>query len=281
MNYFRVIIPIPGLAEDIEMLTAMMSMKGYDSFEETSSEFIAYIPENEYDEDILDDIEYLKKHRLDNSIKTEFVPDKNWNEVWESNYPSVYINENCLVRAPFHDADENVTYDIIIKPKMAFGTAHHETTSMMLELILNNDFVGKEVLDMGCGSGVLSILASMKKASRVLAVDIDIWSYKNTLENIAIHKITNIDVIQGGAEVIKENNHFDVIVANINKNILLRDIKCYSDALVDGGFVYFSGFYTKDIKDITAMAMSNGLEYLHNLENNDWVACVFRKHKLG
>jgi|TARA_Y100000385_G_scaffold291883_1_gene373535 ribosomal protein L11 methyltransferase len=278
MNYFRVIVPIPDLSEDIEVLTALMAMNGYDSFEETSSEFIAYIPEDDYDEGKLLDIEYLNKYRLDKSLKTEFVPDKNWNELWESNYPSVYITENCLVRAPFHDSDENVAYDIIIKPKMAFGTAHHETTSMMLELILKNDLVGKKVLDIGCGSGVLSVLASMKKASSVIAVDIDKWSFQNTLENIAINKITNIHVIQGGAEVIKDVNDFDIIFANINKNILLRDIKCYSDALVDGGFVYFSGFYSKDLKDITEMAKTNNLEYLHNLENNDWVACVFKKH---
>ena len=122
MNYFRVIVPIPDLSEDIEVLTALMAMNGYDSFEETSSEFIAYITEDDYDEGKLLDIEYLNKYRLDKSLKTEFVPDKNWNELWESNYPSVYITENCLVRAPFHDSDENVAYDIIIKPKMAFGT---------------------------------------------------------------------------------------------------------------------------------------------------------------
>ncbi len=160
---------------------------------------------------------------------------------------------------------------------MAFGTAHHETTALMLELILDNNFENKNILDMGCGTGVLAILASMKHAKTITAIDIDRWSYDSTLENAEINNISNIKVIEGGAEVIPNNEKYDVIFANINKNILIRDMKSYIETLVDGGYIYFSGFYNTDLSDIISESKKYNLKFVSNLEKNNWIASVFIK----
>ena len=262
---------------DSEILIALLSDFGFESFEEAPDMLIAYIPEHLYNRENLLKLDYLVNLNKSGDLNIEFIPDRNWNEVWESNYPPVIIDNRCHIRAPFHEATPDVRYDIVVKPKMAFGTAHHETTSMMLELILNNDFTGSSVLDMGCGTGVLAILASMKGASSIIAVDIDNWSYENTVENTEINKITNIDVKLGGAEILENEWNFDVILANINKNILLRDIKIYTNTLKSGGFIYFSGFYEDDLADINNEAEKYGLKFVEKLEKNKWVAAVFVK----
>ncbi len=277
MNYYQITIPIPEHQESIDVLIALLSIIGYDSFEETDKELIAYIPESEFfKKDILENQYVMDCDEL-GKLKIELMPDKNWNEVWESNYPSVTIANRCYVRAPFHNADPDIEHEIIIKPKMAFGTAHHETTALMLELILGIDMKSYSVLDMGCGSGVLAILASMHGADFVTAIDIDRWSYENTMENAAVNNISNIKVLKGDAELLKDLIAFDVIFANINKNILLRDIKYYAKTLLEGGFIYFSGFYSSDLSDIIEEAKKHGLEFVRNLEKNNWIAAEFKK----
>lgn len=277
MNYIQITIPTPVSEEQTEIIIALLSAYGYESFEEQEENLIAFIPEDDFAQDEIIEIAYVEDCIKSGTFKKELILDKNWNEVWESNYPSVTISNRCYVRAPFHDHDPDVDFEIIIKPKMAFGTAHHETTAMVLELILDNDFSGKRVLDMGCGSGVLSILASMKKASSIVAIDIDSWSYDNTVENAEINNIENIEAAQGGAELIANYNAFDVILANINKNILLRDMKYYAPALVEGGIIYFSGFYVSDLKDIENEAASHNLLLDGYIEKNNWVAAKFIK----
>ena len=182
----------------------------------------------------------------------------------------------CYVRAPFHDTMPSIDYEIVIQPKMAFGTAHHETTSMMLELIMKNDFADKKVLDMGCGTGVLAILASMRGAKSITAIDTDIWSYRNTLENIKLNSVSNVNVIEGGVEFVATTDNFDIVLANINKNILLRDMKYYANSLLKGGYIYFSGYYADDLPDIEIEANKHGLKFDSKLEKNNWVAAVFR-----
>jgi len=277
MNYIQIAVPLPETQTDTEILIARLSMIGYESFEEQPKNLVAYIPENEFVEGELLGVEYFLECSKSGELVTELIPDKNWNEVWESNYPPVTIADRCYVRAPFHESISSVDYEIVIKPKMAFGTAHHETTSLMLELILSNDFKNKKVLDMGCGTGVLAILASMKGAGPITAIDIDRWSFENTSENVEVNNIDNVIILKGGVELIKKGDSYDVILANINKNILLRDMKLYSDALLDGGYIYFSGYYTEDLSDIKNEAAKHGLRFVNNLENNNWVAAVFVK----
>ena len=279
MNYYQITVPIPDTEEGTEILIALLSVIGFDSFEEKSEQLIAYIPEGDFNKKELAKIEYIQKVDESDQLVVELMPDKNWNEVWESNYPSVIIADRCYVRAPFHPTDPNIDYEILIKPKMAFGTAHHETTAMMLELILDNDFEDKKVLDMGCGSGVLAILASMKGARSINAIDIDKWSYENTTENAEVNEITNIKVFEGGAELLSDSDDYEIILANINKNILLRDMKYYSDALLKNGYIYFSGFYADDLADIISEASKVGLKYINNLEKNNWVATRFIKNR--
>ncbi len=276
MNYYQVTIPLKD-GMDSEILIAILSEIGFESFEESTDKLVSYIPENDFREDGLKGISYLENFDTEKDILIELIPDRNWNEVWESNYPSVIIGNSCHIRAPFHERNNDVQYDIIIKPKMAFGTAHHETTSMMIELMLEKDYSGLRVLDMGCGSGVLAIFASVLGAREVVAIDIDQWSFENTIENSEVNGVSNITVKQGGAELLDEESVFDVIFANINKNILLRDIKFYSNTLQTGSFIYFSGFYENDLGDIENEAQKYGLEPVEKLQKNGWIAAIFQK----
>ncbi len=278
MNYIQISVPLPSTENDTEILIAKLSFIGFESFEEQADSLIAYIPEKEFVKDELLGLEYYFECDRLGKLDVELIPDKNWNEVWESNYPPVTIADSCFVRAPFHDSIPNMDYEITIIPKMAFGTAHHETTSLMLELILNNDFNNLNILDMGCGSGVLAILASMRGANPITAIDTDIWSYRNTLENVKVNGISNVKVIEGGVEFVNKTDNYNIILANINKNILLRDMKHYVAALLVDGYIYFSGFYLEDLSDIEAEANKYGLKLENNLEKNNWIAAVFKKN---
>jgi len=277
MNYIQIKVPVPENGDISEILIAQLSSIGFESFEEQTDSLVAFIPENEFVKDDLLTIDYFLECENSGTLNIEELPEKNWNEVWESNYPSVTIADRCYVRAPFHDSRPSIEYEIVIHPKMAFGTAHHETTEMMIRLILENDFVNKKVLDMGCGTGVLAILTSMKGAKSITAIDNDSWSYANTLENAELNNLDNIQVIEGDAGNVKVRDDFDIILANINKNILLRDMKYYVAALIEGGYIFFSGFYAGDLHDITVEAGKCGLKFINNLENNNWVASKFLK----
>ncbi len=277
MNYIRVAVPLPSTETETEILIARLSVIGFESFEEQKDTLIAYIPEKDFIKDDLLGNEYCLQCENLGQLDVELIPDQNWNEVWESNYPPVTIANKCYVRAPFHDEIPSMEYEIVIRPKMAFGTAHHETTSLMLELILKNNFTNKKVLDMGCGTGVLAILASMRGAKSITAIDTDIWSYKNTIENVELNGIENVKVIEGGVEFVVSTDNFDIILANINKNILIRDMKFYANALFKGGYIYFSGYYANDLLDIETEANKNSLKFVSNLEKNSWVAAVFEK----
>ena len=279
MDYYQVSLQKPATQEKSEILIAQMAVIGFESFEEQDDIIIAYIPKKDFVKENLLEIIYCSECNNLGKLQIELIPDKNWNEVWESNYPSVTIANRCYIRAAFHESKPDMEYEILITPKMAFGTAHHETTSLMLELILDNDFSDKKVLDMGCGTGVLAILASMVGAKDITAIDIDKWSYDSTLENASLNNISNIKAIEGGVELVSSSDNYDVIFANINKNILLRDMKNYSKALLKGGYIYFSGFYKDDLSDIKEEANGCGLSFVNNLEKNDWIAAIFIKQE--
>jgi ribosomal protein L11 methyltransferase len=209
-------------------------------------------------------------------LKKELIPDQDWNATWEASYEPVIINEFCRIRAPFHKVEGSYKYDLIIEPKMSFGTAHHETTSQIIELMLQSDFTGLNLLDMGSGTGVLAILAKKLGSATTVAIDNDEWAYRNALDNIRLNDENDIIVELGDANSLNDRQ-FDIILANINRNILLRDMKEYVKCLVDGGKIFFSGFYEEDLVLIAKEAERLGLKYSNHVTKNNWAAAVFVK----
>lgn len=268
---FRIEPPQPAS----EILIAELGYLGFESFVENDDGITAYIPVEEYEDDLLAGVHILQSKEFTINYSSSEIERFNWNEEWEKNFSPILVDERCSVRAPFHpktDAD----YDIIIEPKMSFGTGHHATTHMMIQYILKNDWEDKVVLDMGCGTGVLAILAAMKGASKIDAIDIDNWCFLNTRENISRNECEHINVEEGGAELL-EGREYDMILANINRNILIRDLPVYEKSLKPDGSLFLSGFYVKDLPVITKVCKKLGLFFVDNLERNDWVAAKFSR----
>lgn len=256
-----------------DILITELAELGFDSFSETETGFCAYIPEHLYSEKRVENMAQAADVQL--SFQKKVIPSQNWNEKWEKSFEPVIVSDKCCIRAPFHQISRQVLYDVVIEPKMSFGTGHHETTALMIESMLSVDFKNKAVLDMGCGTGVLAILASKMGAEKIVAVDIDDWAYNNTLENIQANKIANIHTLQGDVNSVKEE--FNIIVANINRNILLADLKKYCKLLSSSGLLIMSGFFNSDLEDITKEAETAGLEGESKRVKNNWAAAAFRK----
>ncbi len=277
MEYTEVRINVADNERLRGQLMATMLEKGFDSFQETHDQLIGYISHEMLDSDIREAVaaasggQAVVEQVLD-------LPDQNWNALWESNYSPILVGNRCLVRAPFH-AKPNVSsiaYDIVIQPKMSFGTAHHATTKLMIEYLLDELLSGKSLLDMGTGTGVLAILAHMKGAFEITAIDIDPWSYENATENFKRNHAPVIQLIQGDASSIPDRC-FDYILANINRNILLIDIPAYDAHLAKGGMVLLSGFYAQDIETIQNVAGKVGWERIASKTMDDWCALKFVK----
>jgi len=272
MNYLEVIFFIEPFEEYIsDVLAEELGELGFESFVSTEESLAAYIPENKFDENKVKEL--LSDFPFETSIDYKYnqIESKNWNEEWEKHFfEPIVIGNECVIHSSFHQNVPKATYDIIIDPKMAFGTGHHETTSLVIGELLKMDLEGKKVLDMGCGTAVLAILASMRGAKDIVAIDIDTWCTENSLENLKVNKIFNIEVKLGGAKLL-EGMHFDIVLANINRNILLADMEKYADCLSPGGELYMSGFYKEDIPLIEAEANSNGLKIIDFKEKNNWV----------
>jgi len=257
----------------VEILIAELGYAGFESFVETEQGVTAYIQKIEWSETILDDIQILNSNEFEISYSFEEIKQANWNAEWEKNFNPIIVDDLCFVRAPFHDMS-NTKYDIIIEPKMSFGTGHHETTHMMIQHILKNDVSDKSVLDIGCGTGVLAILTEMKGANPIDAIDIDNWCYINSIENVERNNCKNISVYEGDANLIL-GKHYDVIIANINRNILLNDISEYAKCLNENGILLLSGFYKDDIPIIESECNKQLLKLDEKLEKNNWVALKF------
>ena len=275
MKTFEYTFTAPSSDIQHDMLTTMLAEIGFDSFMDEDRCLKAYCSaEYRNDiavEDLLSDPAFFDVHLL----KVEEMPDKDWNELWEASYQPVVVNERCRVRAPFHDPDPSFEFDLVIEPKMSFGTANHETTAQIIQLMLETDFKGKEVLDMGSGTAVLAILAKKLGAAHTVAIDNDEWAYRNAFTNIELNGISDIEIVLGDALAIK--GQFDVVLANINRNILLRDMHYYVAAMKPDAHIFFSGFYTEDLDSIKAEAEHLGMRYRRHLSRNNWVAAEFVK----
>ena len=269
MKTFEYSFTAPSSDIQHDMLTTMLAEIGFDSFIDDAMGLKSYddlAVENLLLEPSFSDIRLLK---------VEEMPDKDWNEVWEASYQPVVVNDRCRVRAPFHEPDPTFEFDLVIEPKMSFGTANHETTAQIIQLMLETDFQGKTVLDMGSGTAVLAILAKKLGAARTVAIDNDEWAYRNAFTNTELNGVSDIEIILGDASSIRGS--FDVVLANINRNILLRDMHLYVAVMRPDAHIFFSGFYTEDLESIKAEAERLGLHYCRHLSRNNWVAAEFVK----
>jgi len=259
-----------------EILIAELGLFGFESFVETETGLLAYIPSEEHSEDVMNEIQILKSDEfiVEYSVKT--IEQTNWNEEWEKNFKPINVDNKVYVRAPFHDAS-TMDYEIIIEPKMSFGTGHHETTHMMIQHLLDLDLTNKSVLDMGCGTGILAIFAAMKNARPIDAIDIDEWCVENTNENIEKNNCEFISVFLGDAHLLK-NQKYDIIIANINRNILLQDLASYKRCINSNGVLLLSGFYTEDEPLLQSTAKELGFEFLKKFERNNWLSLRFRSN---
>ena len=268
---FNIEPAIPGC----EILIAQLSQLGFDSFQEHENGISAYVDSKISSEIDLKDIQILNTEEFKISFEITSVEKQNWNIKWESNFEPIYVDNICCVRAPFHPKSD-YKYDLVIEPKMSFGTGHHETTSMMISFILANEFTNSSVCDIGSGTGVLAILAEQRGANKIDAIDIDNWCYLNSLENIERNNSKNINVYEGEVEKLK-NLRYDSIFANINLNVLLNDISTYAKMLNKNGVLYLSGFYKKDINKIEQEAKNSSLKLIETKQKNDWVSLKLSK----
>ncbi len=256
-----------------EIMIAEMAGAGFDSFTE-GEPLTGYIPENLWDEQWFRDL--AKKYGLTDAVSfTAVKPErKNWNELWEKNFHPVFIGNRCMVRAPFHEPMPGMEYDIVIEPKMSFGTGHHETTSLMISMLLEEEVAGRHVLDMGCGTGILAILAARMGAAEITAIDHDEWSFRNALDNILRNNTPSVHVIQGDAGDIPQAA-FDLILANINRNVITEDIGKYLARMAPEGVLILSGFYVSDGPVIENAAARHGKRPVSHKTMNDWLAIRF------
>ncbi len=280
MEYNEIKLNITPAEPWVDIFTSMMADFGCDSFMEgeQEGELLCYIPSKDFDAEALHEI--VENHGFPDVQVTWSVqpmPDRDWNKEWESNYTPVVIDGRCYVRAPFHPELPNIEFDIVIEPKMSFGTAKHATTYQMAEYVMETNMAGKSVLDMGSGTGVLAILAHMRGATNVTAIDNDEWAYRNGLENTARNGCADIKVLLGDASLLGDE-HYDIILANINRNILLNDIPSYVKCLNNGGQLFISGFYNgNDFNILHRCCIQNGLLYESHKVMDNWVAAQFSK----
>jgi ribosomal protein L11 methyltransferase len=271
----NVVIPLVN-DEKREIVIALLSGLGYESFVDTPSGINAYIQSAKFSIKSVEDCGITELEALEGIDFSHRIIEKvNWNRRWESNFPQLMIAGRCSVRASFHQRPAEAEYDIVIDPKMSFGTGHHHTTSMMIELILDLDLKGKRVLDMGCGTGILAILAAKKNAASVEAVDIDEWAWKNTLENCILNGV-EVNARQGSIEIVS-GELYDVVLANITRNILTDNMSALNASLNNGGHLLLTGFFTRDLDDISGSANKEGLTMVKYHESEGWCAAEFLK----
>ena len=278
MKYFEVTFTNQPCNETVnDVVSALAGEIGFESFVEWENGVQAYIQQSLFDEGALKEmVENFPLPDVQITYTITEAEDKDWNEEWEKNFfQPIVIGDRCCIHSTFHKDTPKTEYEILINPQMAFGTGHHETTSSIICELLDADLQGKSVLDMGCGTSILAILASMRGADPVTAIDIDDWCVNNSRDNIELNGISNITVELGDANLLKGRKPFDVIIANINRNILLADMAQYAACMHSGSELFMSGFYVQDIPAIQKKAESLGMEFVHHREKNNWAAVKF------
>jgi ribosomal protein L11 methyltransferase len=258
-----------------EILIAELGAIGFESFVENENGVTGYIQKTEWKSSILNDVFVLKSDEFSIHYNQKEIKQTNWNAEWEKNFQPIQVDDLVSIRAPFHE-NPNLQYDIVIEPKMSFGTGHHETTHMMVQHLLELDIENKKTLDMGCGTGILAIFAEMKGAKPTDAIDIDNWCYENSLENIRRNNCKHISVYEGDS-LLLTNKKYDLIIANINRNILMKDIKVYANSLNEKGILLLSGFYHEDIPILDAEVSKYNLTLETVKKRNNWVALKYSK----
>lgn len=282
MNYIEVNFITEPYSEDVcDVLIAELGAIGYNSFCNTDNGFMAYIPVSDFNLEAIDNLEIIsffsENYRINHTYQE--IADQNWNKTWEDSFSPIIVDNRILVRAEFHETIPHIEYEIIIEPHMSFGTGHHATTALMLGSILESEeqIKGKRVLDMGCGTGILSIMAAKVGASEVVGIDIDEWAFNSAVKNIKNNHTDFISVKIGDATLLENEQPFDMILANINRNILLNDMSRYTVRLNPGGCLFMSGFYSQDLPLIREKAESLGLIFQGYKEEQEWVVATFYK----
>ena len=268
--HFTVTPPEPGS----EILIALIADFGFESFDTNSSGFTAYVKEEfattiDLSDLVFDDFSY--------TYTTQKIPLVNWNAEWEKNFEPVEVDDLVFIRAPFHSSNNSFKHEIVIMPKMSFGTGHHQTTRLVCKTMFELEFKNKRVLDMGCGTGILAILAKQLGAAFILAIDIDAWSVENSIENCVTNNCADIEVKQGDVNLLQNELAFDIIIANINKNILKLHLPAYATKLKAGAKLILSGFFTTDIAELTAVAAEHALKVITHKNENEWATLLLEK----
>ena len=277
MNYTELALELNPLELFSEMLTYQLGEVGFEMFEDTPQGFKAYIQTANFNnEAVLEIIEGIKELNCEVTYSVQDIPWQNWNAEWEKNYQPEIIGNKIYVRAEFHEANPSYPHEIIVQPRMAFGTGHHPTTSQVMEAMLNIDFQNKSLLDMGCGTGILAILGMQLGARSAYAIDNDPNSVENSIENAQRNGYPQIEVALGSSELL-EGKSYDIILANINRNIILNDLEKYATSLYVGGLLITSGYYTSDLYVIKNKAAEYHIDYLQHTSQNDWCCATFKK----
>ena len=275
MYYTRLqVICHPDFAE---ILMAEVAEAGFDTFLETEQGFEAYTEENKAEARQLELIKEKYKHVQPLIFFEDKIHKQNWNEEWEKNVDPVIVEDECLIRAEFHKIEKKYPYEIIITPKMSFGTGHHQTTYLMVKNQLKIDHHNLQVMDVGCGTAILSVMASKRGAKKIESLDIDLWSIENGRENAVVNRCNNINIRQGTIFSFSWPDKFDIILANINKNVLMEEMKIYSKNLVTGGLLLLSGFYKHDQQDLLVEGQRHGLAKQSQDERDSWASLVLKK----
>ena len=277
LSYIEVNITTADLAFR-EIMIAELGEIGFDTFQETDSSLMAYIPKNNFLQQVFEEITSRYQERFDFQVSIGSVEKENWNKKWEENYDPIEVDDRCIVRAAFHYIEKNFPIEIIITPKMSFGTGHHATTWQMLKLQMECEFTDKKVLDVGSGTGVLAIMAAKLGAKSVEATDIDDWCIENSQENFELNDLTSIRIQKGEIAKLNFNNTYDILLANINKNVLLAEMSYYSELLTENGTIFLSGFYETDIEDILECAKLFGLSQVKYTTKDNWAALILTKN---
>lgn len=275
MDYTEVVFTLSPLVPARDILTYYLGELGYESFAETNTGVKAYIPQPHFNHDDLK-LVCEKLPGCEISTTVNHIPSQNWNAEWESQFDPIRMDSGCLIRAPFHSSEPGYLYEIIINPQMSFGTGHHHTTQLMVRQMLELELTGGQVADVGCGTGVLAVLAEKMGAQQVYAVDIDDWAFENTKDNIKLNNSVKIAVNKGTFELL-EDHSFTLILANINKNVLKHDLPAYSRSLTQGGTLLLSGFFVTDARELIEQAEQLGLVFAGKQNNDDWAVLKFMK----